>query len=123
MMLKIRASSVLSGALSTMGGIFILFFAFIVFFSKFGTVIFSLIFFSLLYSMIFYAAVLDAMGPELHYGDWREVYEDIKHAYNGDQKDFGWSDCCHNCIVPANSTHYIRKQRTVINVFDAAEEQ
>jgi len=122
MMLKVRASSVLSGAISTMGGIFILFFAFIQFFVKFGVVIFCLIAVSLIYSMIFFAAVLDAMGPEQHYGEWAEIIKDSKHCMSGEDPEFTCSDCCHNCIVPANSEHYERKERTMMNVFKGVEE-
>merc|ERR1719204_2164550 len=62
-MLEVRGFSILSGAISTLGGIFFLFFAFIVFFYKFAVVIFFLIACSLSYSLLFFTAMMDSFGP------------------------------------------------------------
>merc|ERR1719204_2805303 len=62
-MLEIRGFSLLSGAISTLGGIFFLFFTFIVFFFKFAVVIFFLIACSLSYSLLFFTAMMDSFGP------------------------------------------------------------
>jgi len=102
-MLEIRGFSVLSGAISTLGGIFFLFFAFIVFFLKFATVIFFLIFTSLIYSLVFFTAVMDSIGPNGEFGAWKLVWQDIKRVYAG---EIPVTDCIHNCCVPHDSEHF-----------------
>eukprot|EP00494_Astrolonche_serrata_P024814 UN25074 len=97
MMLEIRGFSVLSGAISTLGGIFFLFFAFIIFFVKFAYVIFFLIFCSLMYSLVFFTACMDTFGPEGTFGEWHLVWEDFKLVWAG---EMACGTCCHNCIVP-----------------------
>ena len=63
-MLGIVGVSVLSGAISTLIGIFWLFFAFIVMFFKFGAFIFFLISTSLILSLISFTAGISLFGPE-----------------------------------------------------------
>ena len=63
-MLGIVAGSVLSGAISTLVGIFWLFFATIMVFYKFGSFIFFLIAVSLTFSLISFSAAMSAIGPQ-----------------------------------------------------------
>jgi len=109
-MLETRGMSVLSGAISTLGGIFFLFFAFIVFMEKFAIVIFFLIFISIVYSLLFFAAIMDTIGPNDDFGEWHLVYQDMVKVYNGQME---LKDCCLNCIVPHDSKHRERVEDDV----------
>merc|ERR1712113_980363 len=63
-MLGIVGGSVLSGAVSTLIGIFWLFFATVVIFFKFGSFIFFLIAVSLTFSMVSFTAAMASFGPQ-----------------------------------------------------------
>lgn len=63
-MIRMMGQSVMSGALSTLGASAMLFFGYIRFFTKFGTIIFFVISQSLLWSLMGYAAFLDKFGPQ-----------------------------------------------------------
>jgi len=104
-MLLTRGFSILSGAISTLGGIFVLFFAYIQFFFKFAVTIFFLIACSLVFSLMFFTAVMDSFGPTGEFGEWSIVFHDIQAAMDPDNKEFTWYDCCLNCIVPHDSEH------------------
>lgn len=63
--------SVVSGAFSTLGASLFLFMPTIVFFNKFGTMIFITIIFSLSWSLLFLPALLATpLGPQANTGDW-----------------------------------------------------
>eukprot|EP01062_Namystynia_karyoxenos_P059613 TRINITY_DN51049_c0_g1_i1.p1 TRINITY_DN51049_c0_g1~~TRINITY_DN51049_c0_g1_i1.p1 ORF type:complete len:1177 (+),score=340.80 TRINITY_DN51049_c0_g1_i1:105-3533(+) len=63
--------SVVSGAFSTLGATLFLFLPTVVFFNKFGTMIFLTIGLSLLWSLLFFPALLSTpLGPEGTFGDW-----------------------------------------------------
>jgi len=64
MMLYRMGLSVFSGAFSTLGASAFLLAAYIVFFVKFGAVMFFLIAQSLFFSLVLYAALLDTVGPQ-----------------------------------------------------------
>jgi len=104
-MLETRGFSIISGAVSTLGGISILLAAFVLFFKKFAIVMFFLIFMSLIYSLVFFAAVMDSFGPSGDFGEWQHVIKDMQHVYNGELTIF---ECCQNCIVPHESEHFNR---------------
>jgi len=104
-MLEVRGFSILSGAISTLGGIAILFSAFIIFFYKFAVIMFFLIAMSLWYSLVFFAAVMDSFGPSGDFGQWAHVYVDMEHVYNG---DLTLLQCLQNCCVPHESEHHER---------------
>merc|ERR1719471_241263 len=82
-MLGIVGSAVLSGAISTMVGIFWLLFATIVIFLKFGSFIFFLIACSVGFSLISFAAAMSAIGPEGDKGDIRVIYLNCKRRWSG----------------------------------------
>mmetsp|Transcript_7171 Transcript_7171/g.18574 ORF Transcript_7171/g.18574 Transcript_7171/m.18574 type:complete len:1510 (-) Transcript_7171:264-4793(-) len=64
--------SVISGAISTLGATFFLFFPQITFFAKFGQFIFATILFSLFISLTFFSAILlTPIGPQRSVGDLR----------------------------------------------------
>ena len=77
-MLGIVGGSVLSGAVSTLIGIFWLFFATIVVFYKFGSFIFFLIAVSLTFSLVSFSAAMSAIGPEGTSGDVIVCFHKIK---------------------------------------------
>merc|ERR1719378_1418122 len=60
---------------------------------------------SLWYSLVFFAAVMDSFGPSGDFGQWRHVYVDMKHVYNGDLTVL---QCLQNCCVPHESEHHER---------------
>eukprot|EP01065_Artemidia_motanka_P032326 TRINITY_DN39338_c0_g1_i1.p1 TRINITY_DN39338_c0_g1~~TRINITY_DN39338_c0_g1_i1.p1 ORF type:complete len:1148 (+),score=297.26 TRINITY_DN39338_c0_g1_i1:66-3509(+) len=63
--------SVVSGAFSTLGSALFLFLPTIVFFNKFGTMIFITIALSLVWSLVFFPALLSTpLGPQGKTGDW-----------------------------------------------------
>ena len=72
---------VLSGALSTLGAAFFMFFAPNTFFAKFSSFIFVIIGLSCLYSLIFFPALLSIIGPTGDFGNvqfwiskrWRQL--------------------------------------------------
>jgi len=117
-MLETRGFSIISGAVSTLGGISILLAAFVLFFKKFAIVMFFLIFMSLIYSLIFFAAVMDSFGPSGDFGEWQHVIKDMQHVYNGELTIF---QCCQNCLVPHESEHFDR-HRTQMDVLKGADE-
>jgi len=118
-MLETRGFSIISGAVSTLGGISILLAAFVLFFKKFAIVMFFLIFMSLIYSLIFFAAVMDSFGPSGDFGEWQHVIKDMQHVYNGDLTIF---QCCQNCLVPHESEHFDR-HRTQMDVLKGVDEE
>mmetsp|Transcript_35647 Transcript_35647/g.92927 ORF Transcript_35647/g.92927 Transcript_35647/m.92927 type:complete len:609 (-) Transcript_35647:346-2172(-) len=68
--------SVLSGAISTLGATFFLFFPEITFFAKFGTFIFVTILFSLVASMtLFPSLLLTPLGPQGRRGDLKVLFK------------------------------------------------
>eukprot|EP00164_Ancoracysta_twista_P004580 GFYU01006182.1.p1 GENE.GFYU01006182.1~~GFYU01006182.1.p1 ORF type:complete len:1128 (-),score=371.69 GFYU01006182.1:28-3294(-) len=69
--------SVISGAVSTLGAAFFLFFATISFFVKFGIFIFFTIFMSLCFALLFFSAVLAAVGPQGDTGNLVVMYKKI----------------------------------------------
>lgn len=75
LMLEEMGVSVLSGALSTLLAIFLMFFAPNNFFVKFATFLFVTIALSCIYSMTFFPALLAVIGP---LGDKGEIYARIK---------------------------------------------
>lgn len=106
-MLEVRGFSIVSGAVSTLGGIVVLFFAFIIFFYKFAVVMFFLIAMSLWYSLVFFAAVMDSFGPSGDFGEWQHVLTDLQHVWNGDLTTL---QCCQNCFIPHESEHFERHE-------------
>eukprot|EP01059_Diplonema_ambulator_P010140 TRINITY_DN20128_c0_g1_i2.p1 TRINITY_DN20128_c0_g1~~TRINITY_DN20128_c0_g1_i2.p1 ORF type:complete len:1050 (+),score=167.96 TRINITY_DN20128_c0_g1_i2:157-3150(+) len=75
--------SIVSGAISTLGASAFLFFPVIIFFNKFGIMMFMTIGYSLLWSLLFFPAVLTTpLGPQGHTGNWlyllRKVIARIK---------------------------------------------
>jgi len=104
-MLEVRGFSIISGAISTLGGIAILFTAFIIFFYKFAVIMFFLIAMSLWYSLVFFAAVMDSFGPSGDFGEWSHVYSDMKFVYAG---KLTVSQCLQNCCIPHESEHHER---------------
>merc|ERR1712083_502374 len=83
-MLGIVGSAVLSGALSTMIGIFWLLFATIVIFLKFGSFIFFLIFCSCGMSLVAFTAAMTMIGPEGQKGSVNICFENGKSRCKGD---------------------------------------
>ncbi|KAJ9462573.1 Protein dispatched [Diplonema papillatum] len=70
-MLATSGVAIASGAFSTLGATMFLFFPQIIFFVKFGTMIFITIGFSLLWSMVCFPAILSTpLGPEGNTGNW-----------------------------------------------------
>ncbi|KAJ9462572.1 Protein dispatched [Diplonema papillatum] len=70
-MLATSGVAIASGAFSTLGATMFLFFPQIIFFVKFGTMIFVTIGFSLLWSMLCFPAILSTpLGPEGNTGNW-----------------------------------------------------
>eukprot|EP00659_Diplonema_papillatum_P014784 gene14784-22631_t len=70
-MLARTGISIISGAFSTLGATMFLFFPQIVFFRKFGIMIFMTIGYSLLWSLFFFSAIVSTpLGPEGDVGDW-----------------------------------------------------
>eukprot|EP00343_Euplotes_focardii_P006420 CAMPEP_0205812440 /NCGR_PEP_ID=MMETSP0205-20121125/16882_1 /ASSEMBLY_ACC=CAM_ASM_000278 /TAXON_ID=36767 /ORGANISM="Euplotes focardii, Strain TN1" /LENGTH=194 /DNA_ID=CAMNT_0053093097 /DNA_START=106 /DNA_END=687 /DNA_ORIENTATION=- len=61
--------SIFSGAITTIGSGFFLFFATIVFFSKFAVLITATIFFSLSYSICYFVCLIHVIGPQKKCGD------------------------------------------------------
>merc|ERR1712079_466612 len=82
-MLGIVGSAVLSGALSTLIGIFWLLFATIMIFLKFGSFIFFLIACSCVFSLVSFTAVMSAIGPEGDKGDIRVLYRKCRALCGG----------------------------------------
>jgi len=70
-MLGIAGISIISGAVSTMGGIVFLCGAYIVYLFKFGTTILFLSFSSILFSLIGFTAAVSLVGPQKANGDVR----------------------------------------------------
>ncbi|XP_064629712.1 protein dispatched homolog 1-like [Lineus longissimus] len=70
--------SVLSGAVTTLGSSFFMFFSRILFFMQFGTFIFCTVGFSLLFALLFFPAVLDTVGPSGNIGSFRWLFHKIK---------------------------------------------
>jgi len=66
--------SLFSGAISTLGACFFLFFPLITFFVQFGTFVFLTIAFSLLYSMVFFTALMFELGPQGDTGDIMKTF-------------------------------------------------
>lgn len=83
-MLGIVGSAVLSGALSTMIGIFWLLFATIMIFLKFGAFIFFLIACSCVFSLVSFTAAMSAIGPEGDKGDIRVLYRKCRRLCGGE---------------------------------------
>ena len=76
------AISVVSGAFSTLGASLFLFFPIIIFFNRFGTMIFMTIGFSLLWSLIFFPAFLSTpLGPSGFTGNWVYFLKRMKAKY------------------------------------------
>jgi len=67
--------SVLSGALSTLGAVFLMFFAPNLFFLKFASFLFVTIALSCIYSLLFYPALLSMIGP---LGEQGELYVRVR---------------------------------------------
>lgn len=67
--------SVLSGALTTLGSAFVLFFTTVVFMTRYGTVIFCIILFSLFYSMTWLPSMLATFGPQGNTGDLKALFK------------------------------------------------
>merc|ERR1719471_2723159 len=82
-MLGIVGSAVLSGAISTMVGIFWLLFATVVIFLKFGSFIFFLIACSCAFSLISFTAAMSAIGPEGDEGDIWVIYKRCRRKIMG----------------------------------------
>jgi len=80
-MLGIVGGSVLSGAMSTLIGIFWLFFATVVMMYKFGAFIFFLISVSCIVSLISFTAAMTLIGPEGEFGDIVVCYKKIRNKY------------------------------------------
>lgn len=72
-MLEEMGVSVLSGALSTLGSVFFMLFAPIVFFVKFAAFIFATISLSCIYSLVFFPAMLAVIGPTGDFGNCKFV--------------------------------------------------
>jgi len=108
-MLETRAFSVLSGAVSTAGGIFWLLFAYVLMFVKFSTIMFFLVCASLIYSVIFFAAVLDMIGPEYEFGNWSASYKDWQQVRDGKMT---YSQCFHHCVTPSKEIQASRSTPT-----------
>eukprot|EP00039_Didymoeca_costata_P004170 m.71768 g.71768 ORF g.71768 m.71768 type:complete len:1159 (+) comp12276_c0_seq1:222-3698(+) len=72
------AVSVLSGALSTMGCVFFMFFAPNLFFFKFASFVFVTIALSCLYALVFFPAMLATIGPS---GDFGNLYTVLRKWY------------------------------------------
>lgn len=66
--------SVVGGALSTMGSVFILLFTQIIYLSQYGIVILLLIFYSFVFSLTFYPAMCATIGPQGDLGNLWVVY-------------------------------------------------
>ena len=84
-MLGIVGSSIVSGAVSTGSGVFVLFFANVVVFFKFGTTIFWLVFMSISFSIFAFTATISMIGPEDDFGN---VYICLMRC---------WGICPHGC--------------------------
>merc|ERR1711879_330571 len=84
-MLGIVGSAVLSGALSTMIGIFWLLFATIMIFLKFGAFIFFLVAVSCTFSLVSFTAAMSAIGPEGEKGDIRALISKCKRMMSGEK--------------------------------------
>lgn len=88
-MLAEMGVSVLSGAVSTLGAVFFMFFAPNTFFVKFAGFIFATIALSCLYSLLFFPAALSIIGPTGDVGNvyfwigkrWREYKHNTSLAY------------------------------------------
>jgi len=72
-MLEEMGVSVISGAISTLGCIFFMFFAPNTFFFKFACFVTATIVLSCVYSLIFFPALLACIGPEGHFGDLSQL--------------------------------------------------
>ena len=88
-MLGIVGSAVLSGAMSTMIGIFWLLFATIMIFLKFGAFIFFLIACSCFFSLVSFSAAMSAFGPEGEKGNIRAIYRKCKRRCTGEEAALG----------------------------------
>merc|ERR1712129_530866 len=86
-MLGIVGSSILSGAMSTLLGIFWLFFATNMIFFKFGSFIFFLIFCSCLMSLVAFAAMMTYVGPEGDSGDIVKCWQKCRARCSDDKVD------------------------------------
>merc|ERR1712129_410977 len=75
-----------SGAMSTLLGIFWLFFATNMFFFKFGSFIFFLIFCSCLMSLVAFAAMMTYIGPEGDSGDIVKCWQKCRARYSDADK-------------------------------------
>ena len=71
--------SVLSGCITTVGASAFMLFAFILFFTQFGTFLFATLGFSFLYSIAFFTTCLGLFGPQ---GDSGSVKLIAKRIYN-----------------------------------------
>merc|ERR1712113_780959 len=88
-MLGIVGSSVLSGAISTLLGIFWLFFATNQIFFKFGSFIFFLISCSCLMSLVAFTAAMTYVGPEGDSGNVYILYKNCVARCKGEKLDTG----------------------------------
>jgi predicted RND superfamily exporter protein len=70
--------SVLSGAVTTLGASFFMFFSGILFLMQFGTFIFCTVGFSLMFALLFFPAVLDTFGPSGDIGSFRWLFGKMK---------------------------------------------
>jgi predicted RND superfamily exporter protein len=76
--LKRIGISVLSGAVTTLGASFFMFFSQILFFMQFGTFIFCTVGFSLVFALFFFPALLSICGPSEDVGSIKWFYLIIK---------------------------------------------
>jgi len=85
------AMSVLSGAVTTLGSSFVMVFAHITFFKKFGLIILWTIFQSLLTALLFFTAMMAAIGPQGTFGTipFKPCFEKIKGLFGkaGEKKE------------------------------------
>jgi predicted RND superfamily exporter protein len=88
--------SIVSGAVTTIGSGFFLFFAQVVFFQKFAVLITFTIFFSLFFSLVFFTAIIHAFGPQKNFGNlkyyiidpaFKKVGEWIKKCFKKDTEE------------------------------------
>eukprot|EP01064_Diplonema_japonicum_P006047 TRINITY_DN13_c0_g1_i9.p1 TRINITY_DN13_c0_g1~~TRINITY_DN13_c0_g1_i9.p1 ORF type:complete len:1041 (+),score=286.38 TRINITY_DN13_c0_g1_i9:142-3264(+) len=74
--------SVVSGAISTLGASMFLFFPTIIFFNKFGIMIFMTIGFSLFWALVFFPALMSTpLGPEGNMGNWLYVAKKLYYKF------------------------------------------
>lgn len=78
--------SILSGALTTAGSGFFLFFADMIIFNKFATLILSTVFFSLAFSLLFFSSLMHAFGPENETGSILKLCKIFKKPETEEEK-------------------------------------